>query len=307
MLRGIEMLLIVFICVLSTIQCDEIPPSPGNIALVHLSDSNGILEGISISNKEDYAKKHGYDLIKSLRNERKQDNKWDLRDLANASISACKAKNEYMRGYDWILATTGTILISNHQARLDELLDTKTIDTNTHVLYTSDWNGIIKNIIATRCSEDGMKILEGVVSGEGGLLNETKGCNRALKESLAIYPEEWQVGDVMLSFEEKQKEIEEEGVIALATQYDILGRIDDIENVHAFFRTQYVLNRFSGVCDRGGDDLEGRDTDCEATDDRRIRLDEPIGWMSKPRYKHLELKGIEWEENDDREEMKDEL
>lgn len=307
MLHKIEMLLLVLICILSICSCDEIPPSPGNIALVHLSDSKCILEEVSISNKKDYASKHGYDLLKMSVTNTKENNRLDLKDLAKASISACKAKNEYMKGYDWVLTTTGTILISNYQARLDEILDTKMIDSNIHLLYTSDWNGIISNIIATRCNQEGVKILEGIISEEGRLLNETKGCTRALKESLAVYPEEWQVGDAMLSFEEKTKEIEEDGVLALATQYDILGRMDDIENVHAFFRTQYVLNRFSGVCDRGGKDLEGRDTDCEATDDKRLRLEEPIGWMSKPRYRHVKLRKIEWNENTDETGMKDEL
>lgn len=108
------------------------------------------------------------------------------------------------------------------------------------------------------------------------------------KYAMNVYTEEYQPGDFLIHFAGKLYEATEPGLVAIATQFDILSGVDDIEDVRAFFRGRRLLNYYSGVCPVG---KGHRQSECKPNDPRRILLNESLGSMSYPnRYRHVGLR-----------------
>lgn len=108
------------------------------------------------------------------------------------------------------------------------------------------------------------------------------------KHAINVYPEEYRPGDFLMHFAGKLYEATEPGLVAIATQFDILSGVDDIEDIRAFFRGRRLLNYYSGTCPVG---KGHRQSECKPNDSRRILLNESLGSMSYPnRYRHVGLR-----------------
>lgn len=108
------------------------------------------------------------------------------------------------------------------------------------------------------------------------------------KYAMNVYTEEYRPGDFLLHMAGKLYEATEEGIVAVANQFDVLSMVDDIEDIKAFFRSTRLLNYYSGTCKV----LAGqRQHECKSVDPRRILLNETLGSMSYPnRYRHVGLR-----------------
>eukprot|EP00173_Palmaria_palmata_P001341 Plantae.Rhodophyta-Palmaria_palmata.ctg17375.p1 GENE.Plantae.Rhodophyta-Palmaria_palmata.ctg17375~~Plantae.Rhodophyta-Palmaria_palmata.ctg17375.p1 ORF type:complete len:129 (-),score=19.79 Plantae.Rhodophyta-Palmaria_palmata.ctg17375:222-608(-) len=94
-------------------------------------------------------------------------------------------------------------------------------------------------------------------------------------------------GDFIVHFAGKLYEATPPGIAAIARQVDLLSRVDDVEKVSSFFSTRYILGYYSGMCVMG-DEREDPNRDCFPDDQRRLKLDAPLGSFSSPnRYHHL--------------------
>lgn len=108
------------------------------------------------------------------------------------------------------------------------------------------------------------------------------------KHAMNVYLEEYRPGDFLLHMAGKLYEATEAGLWAIAQQFDVLSRVDDVRDVASFFSTVHVLNYYSGTCNRN---VRPHEHACSPNDDRRIRLREPLGSMSTPdRYRHVGLR-----------------
>lgn len=108
------------------------------------------------------------------------------------------------------------------------------------------------------------------------------------KYAINVYAEEYRPGDFLMHFAGKLYEATEPGLVAIATQFDILSGVGDIEDIRAFFRGRRLLNYYSGTCPVA---KGHRQSECKPNDSRRILLNESLGSMSYPnRYRHVGLR-----------------
>lgn len=97
-------------------------------------------------------------------------------------------------------------------------------------------------------------------------------------------------GDFIVHFAGKLYEATPTGIAAIARQVDVLSRVDDVEKVASFFNTRYMLGYYSGTCVMGNEQEDPNRT-CLPDDERRLKLDEPLGSFSSPnRYRQLEYR-----------------
>lgn len=102
-----------------------------------------------------------------------------------------------------------------------------------------------------------------------------------------MYTEEVVPGDFIVHFAGKLYEATPAGITAIARQLDVLSRVDDVEKVSSFFNTRYLLGYYSGTCVMGTP-KDDPNRDCYPDDERRLKLDEPLGAFSQPnRYRQL--------------------
>ena len=108
------------------------------------------------------------------------------------------------------------------------------------------------------------------------------------KYAMNVYLEEYRPGDFLLHMAGKLYEATEDGLWAIANQFDILSTAEDIDDVRAFFEHRHLLNYYSGTCPVPPG---VRQSECKPTDPRRITLNESLGAMSSPnRYRHVGLR-----------------
>lgn len=108
--------------------------------------------------------------------------------------------------------------------------------------------------------------------------------------SCTVYTEEVVPGDFIVHFAGKLYEATPAGITAIARQMDVLSRVDDVEKVASFFNTRYLLGFYSGTCVMGAP-KDDPNRECLPNDERRLKLDEPLGAFSQPnRYRQLEYR-----------------
>lgn len=224
------------------------------------------------------------------------------------ALAACVGREGH-----WMLWSDADALIVNQSVELESL-----IDDNYDILVSVDWLMINAGVMLMKCSEWTRGFLERVYGArefdEARALDQSafqhffdseKGAKKHVKyipkHAMNVYIEEFRPGDFLLHMAGKLYEATTEGAIALAQQFDVLSMVDEQEDIEAFFRGQYILNYYSGLCA----DKDARDSDCSPTDGRRMRLEESLGSMSYPkRYRHVGLRYYwmpDWKDEYDRE------
>lgn len=189
-------------------------------------------------------------------------------------------------------------LIVNQSVALEEL-----IDDRFDLMVSVDWLMINAGVFLVKCSDWSRQFLKRVYearefdraraldqSAFQHFFDTEEGIGEHVKyvpkHAINVYVEEYRAGDFLLHMAGKLYEATTRGAIALAHQFDVLSMVEDVEDVDAFFRGLYVLNRYAGVCNG-----VRHDSECSPTDERRMKLKEPLGSMSAPkRYRHVALR-----------------
>lgn len=212
------------------------------------------------------------------------------------AIAACTGRSDY-----WLLWTDADALIVN-QAR--SLLDV--VDDAYDILVASDWFMINAGVLLLRCSPWNVEFLQNVYDArefdKANALDQSALNTFFKKPDVAphvkhvpkwlinVYTEEYNPGDFIVHFAGKLYEATPVGITAIARQYDVLSRVDDIDKIKAFFDTRYLFGYYSGTCVMGSP-AEDPQRECKPNDPRRLRLDEPMGAFSSPnRYRQLEYR-----------------
>lgn len=289
------------------------------------------LAAITLRNKQRYAARHGYELVvhESVhggetsglwspsdcnaagavrRGEGNgaacfvQDNRFQLDNRAptfgklKLAMAACKGRHDY-----WLLWTDADALIFN-QAR--SLLDI--VDDAYDIMIASDWFMINAGVLLLRCSPWTTEFLQKVYDArefdKANALDQSAlgsffehddvkpHVKHVPKWLINVYTEEAIPGDFILHFAGKLYEATPKGITAIARQFDTLSRVDDIEKVKSFFNTRYFLGYYSGTCVMGKPEVDPN-RDCFPNDERRLKLDAPLGAFSTPnRYRQLEFR-----------------
>lgn len=210
------------------------------------------------------------------------------------ALAACVGREGY-----WMLWSDADALIVNQSVLLESI-----IDDNYDLQVSVDWLMINAGVMLLKCSAWTRSFLGRVYgarefdsaraldqSALQHFFDTEEGTKEHVKfvpkKAINVYVEEFRAGDFLLHMAGKLYEATTEGAIAIAQQFDVLSFVEDVEDVEAFFRGQYVLNYYSGICA----DKETADSECAPTDERRLRLKEALGSMSMPkRYRHVGLR-----------------
>jgi hypothetical protein len=295
------------------------------IALLHMHDDApffGELGRLTLDNKQRYAARHGYELV--AHTPENTVGLWDpdscgldargrqsCSSLGNAAFrmdkraatfgkiklaqAACVCRSGY-----WLLWTDADALVMNHSIPL-----TAVIDDRYDMLMSVDWLMLNAGVILMKCSEWTEGFLRAVYDArefdEANALDQSSfqhhvdtvpGAKEHIrfipKRIINVYPEEYSPGDFILHMAGKLYEATVEGAIALAHQFDILSLVDDVDDIAAFFSTQYILSKYSGVCD--GRHNENRECG-PGPDDGRLQMKEPLNAIGTPdRYRHVGMR-----------------
>lgn len=209
------------------------------------------------------------------------------------ALAACEGRDGY-----WMLWSDADALVVNQTVRLESI-----IDDRYDIMVSVDWLMINAGVMLLKCSEwtrgflarvyaarefDSARALD--QSALQHFFDKEQGIDEHVKyipkHVVNVYVEEFRPGDFLLHMAGKLYEATTEGAIALAHQFDVLSIAEEQEDVEAFFRDKYLLNKYSGICQ-----IKGRDSECKPGDERRLKLDEPLGAMSFPaRYRHVALR-----------------
>lgn len=213
------------------------------------------------------------------------------------TLAACDGRRN-----GWILWTDADAMVINQTIPLEAL-----IDDAYDMMLAYDWLMLNAGMLLFKCSDWTTSFLHTVYdarkfdraraldqsSFQEHLDNLTARERDAHvkvvpKYAMNVYTEEYHPGDFLLHMAGKLYEATEQGLFAIANQYDMLSMVDDIEDIQAFFRGRRLLNYYSGTCRL---DVGHRQAECKPDDDRRILLNESLGSMSYPnRYRHVGLR-----------------
>lgn len=209
------------------------------------------------------------------------------------ALAACRTRKGH-----WMLWTDADAMVVNQTMPLESI-----IDDRYDIILTSDWLMINAGMIIFKCSEWTQKFLQRVYDArefdsaraldqsalqhffdtEPDVMRHVK---QIPKYAMNVYLEEYRPGDFLLHMAGKLYEATTSGATAIAHQFDILSMIDDVNDIDAFFQSQYFLNTYSGTCDHRQGEVE-----CRPEDTRRIKFREPLLAMSVPnRYRHVGLR-----------------
>lgn len=213
------------------------------------------------------------------------------------SLAACRGRENA-----WLLWSDADAMIINQTVPLQYL-----IDDGYDIMLAYDWLMLNAGMLLLKCSDWTIALLS--------RMNESRKFDKAFaldqsslqqhldnltaiernahvkivpKYAMNVYTEEYVPGDFLMHFAGKLYEATEEGLVAIANQFDILSMMDDIEDIRPFFRGQHFLNYYSGTCkvSRGV-----KQKSCKPSDPRRIILNESLGAMSVPnRYRHVSMR-----------------
>lgn len=202
-------------------------------------------------------------------------------------------------GY-WMLWSDADAMIINQTIPLEDV-----IDDAFDIAVSADWLMINAGVILLKCTPWAEKFLSRVY--EAREFDSARALDQSAfqhffdigaaegklkyvpKHVINVYPEEYRPGDFLLHMAGKLYEATTLGATAIAHQFDILSNVEDVEDVAAFFTGHYFLNMYSGICQRG--DEKSKESECPPDDERRLKLVEPIGFMSSPkRYRHVAMR-----------------
>jgi galactosyl transferase GMA12/MNN10 family len=212
------------------------------------------------------------------------------------AIAACVGRPDY-----WLLWTDADALVVNQKKPLLDI-----VDDAFDVIVASDWFMINAGVLLLRCSPWNVAFLERVYEAreydhanaldQSALNNFFKDPEVAAhvkhvpKWLINVYTEEYIPGDFIVHFAGKLYEATPMGISAIARQFDVLSRVDDVGKISTFFSTPYMLGSFSGTCVMGTPENDPN-RECKPDDPRRLKLPEPLGSFSSPnRYRQLEYR-----------------
>jgi hypothetical protein len=224
------------------------------------------------------------------------------------AIAACVGRPDY-----WLLWTDADALVVNQKQSLLDI-----VDDAFDIMVASDWFMINAGVLLLRCSPWNVAFLRRVYAARefdhANALDQSA-LNSFFKESevashvkhvpkwlINVYTEEYVPGDFIVHFAGKLYEATPEGIAAIARQFDVLSRVDDINKISSFFTTQYLLGSFSGTCVMGNLEQDPQ-RECSPDDPRRLKLPEPLGSFSSPnRYRQLQYRNpsfADWKDPND--------
>lgn len=222
------------------------------------------------------------------------------------ALAACHTRPNY-----WLLWSDADAMIINQTVPLESI-----IDDRYDILVSVDWLMINAGVLLFKCSPWTQSFLQRLYDARE--FDSARALDQSAfqhffdtepdmqshlkhipKSSINVYTEEYRPGDFLVHMAGKLYEATTTGATAIAHQFDILSSVEDIDDVNAFFQSQYLLNAMSGVCL----DPDTPDSECKPDDERRSRLKEPMIYMSEPnRYKHVGLRYYwlqDWEDKYD--------
>eukprot|EP00178_Gracilaria_changii_P004269 TRINITY_DN1670_c0_g1_i1.p1 TRINITY_DN1670_c0_g1~~TRINITY_DN1670_c0_g1_i1.p1 ORF type:complete len:392 (+),score=64.29 TRINITY_DN1670_c0_g1_i1:4838-6013(+) len=297
------------------------------IALLHLHDNAPFfaeLGSLTLANKQRYATRHDYEMVSHTPSGShglfqrakcsdpqvvkrgnecyKQDAPFQIDRRAptfgkiKLALSACVGRKGF-----WLLWSDADAMIVNQSIPLTNL-----IDDRYDMAITVDWLMINAGVILLKCSKWSVAFLKRVYAArefdnaralDQSALQHFFDAEPELKQhvkfipkwTMNVYTEEYRPGDFLLHMAGKLYEATVPGALAVAHQFDILSTVEDREDIEAFFRTQYLLNTYSGQCIQDSEDA--RDSECKPHDEKRRKLKEALILMSSPsRYRHVALR-----------------
>jgi hypothetical protein len=212
------------------------------------------------------------------------------------AIAACVGRPDY-----WLLWTDADALIVN---QTKSLLDV--VDDAYDIIVASDWFMINAGVMLMRCSTWNIDFMHTVYAARefdhanaldqsafGSFFEKPEiqpHVKHVPKWLINVYTEEYRPGDFIIHFAGKLYEATPDGIAAIARQFDVLSRVDDVEKIRSFFSTPYLLGYYSGTCVMGTPEQDPN-RECLPDDPRRLKLDEPLGAFSEPnRYRQLEYR-----------------
>lgn len=209
------------------------------------------------------------------------------------ALAACVGRDDY-----WLLWSDADALIVNQSVQLESIIDDRydimvsvdwlMINAGVILLKCSDWTkGFFERVYSAREFDDARALDQSAIQHFFDTEKDAKAHVKYVpKSSINVYVEEYRPGDFLLHMAGKLYEATSAGALALAKQFDVLSMVDDEDDITAFFRGQYILGYYSGVCKS-----DGKDSECPPGDNKRIKLTEPLGTMSTPnRYRHVGLR-----------------
>lgn len=304
----------------------DVPESRDKIALLHMVNDVWFfrdLAEISLRNKRRYAQRHGYEMV--VHSPQETSALWEATECGAGSVkrggkcyrtasfeldkraptfgkiklalAACVGRDGY-----WLLWSDADALVVN-QAK--SLLDI--VDDAYDLIVAHDWFMINAGVMLFKCSPWTKTFLQRVYNAREfdkataldqsafnsfftGDAEVKKHVKNVPKWLINTYTEEYNPGDFIVHFAGKLYEATPVGIGAIARQFDVLSRVDDVEKISSFFNTRYLLNYYSGTCVMGTAEKDPN-RDCGPLDPRRLKLPEPLGSMSHPnRYRQLEYR-----------------
>lgn len=306
----------------------DVEESADKIALLHMVNDVWFFQDlaeIALRNKRRYARRHSFEVIAHTPHETSglwraascdtagavrrsgacyvHDESFELDKRAptfgkiKLALSACVGRDDY-----WLLwSDADAVLVNQTRSLLD------VVDDGYDILVARDWFMINAGVMLFRCSPWNKAFLQRVYdarqyekahaldqSAFNDFFEKDKDAKGHVKHVpkwlINVYTEEYRPGDFIVHFAGKLYEATPEGISAIARQFDVLSRIDDIEKVSSFFTTPYLLNYYSGTCVMGSPE-EDPNRDCKPDDPRRLKLPESLGSFSTPnRYRQLEFR-----------------
>ncbi|CAN8062899.1 unnamed protein product [Agarophyton chilense] len=313
-------------CVATPVRAS--PSQAGHkIALLHLHDDAPFFDqlgALTLANKQRYASRHDYEMVSHTparthglyRRAKCSDQRAVTRGNVcyvqiehfqidqraptfgkiKLALSACVGRKGY-----WLLWSDADAMIVNQTIPLTDV-----IDDRYDMAITADWLMINAGVILFKCSKWTLAFLKRVYAARE--FDNARALDQSAfqhffdaeadtkqhvkyvpKWTINVYTEEYRPGDFVLHMAGKLYEATVPGALAVANQFDILSTVDDIEDVEPFFRTQYMLNAYSGQCVQ--DTEAAQDSQCRPEDERRRKLeDAPILMSSPSRYRHVALR-----------------
>lgn len=324
------------------VDAHSLDESSSRIALLHMVDDVWFFRDLAdttLRNKRRYAARHGYELVVHTTREtaglfsrvdcntpgaiRRRSDKsscfvmnenFELDDRAptfgklKLAMAACTGRKDY-----WLLWTDADALIVNQSKSLLDI-----VDDAYDIMVAADWFMINAGVLLLRCSDWNMEFLQRVYDArefDSARALDQSALNHFFKDKsvkphvkfvpkwlINVYTEEYNPGDFIVHFAGKLYEATPAGISAIARQFDVLSRVDDVEKISSFFSTNYVLGYFSGTCVIGTPERDPN-RECLPNDPRRLRLPEPLGSFSHPnRYRQLQYRNprlTNWQDPND--------
>lgn len=286
------------------------------IGLLHMHDGAWFfkrLGSLTLANKRRYASRWGYDIItrtpsgvsgvyKADTHPLEFDTDFDIDHTRAPTFGKLKLANRACIGRKdyWLLWTDADAMVINQTIPLESI-----IDDGYNIIFAYDWLMLNAGMLIMKCTDWTQNFLTSVYDArsfdkaraldQSSLQDHLDKLPKAEynanvkvipKYAMNVYLEEYRPGDFLMHAAGKLYEATEKGLLAIMNQFDTISTIEDVKDIEAFFNTKYLLNYYSGTCDR-----RHGDNGCKPDDSRRMTLNESLGSMSTPnRYRHVALR-----------------